>query len=94
MLDAPADKLYKLRARAGLQVPLVELRIVDDEGKELPWDGVATGELQCRGPWVTGGYHNQPIDPEKFTADGWLRTGDVATIDADGYCALPTAART
>ncbi len=51
----------------------------------LPWDGESTGELQCRGPWVAGGYHNQPTDPEKFTDDGWLRTGDVATIDADGY---------
>jgi fatty-acyl-CoA synthase len=85
LLDAPADTLYTIRARAGLQIPLVQLRIVDDEGTTLPWDGVATGELQCRGPWVAGGYHKQPSDPEKFTADGWLRTGDVATIDADGY---------
>jgi fatty-acyl-CoA synthase len=85
LLDAPADTLYAIRARAGLQIPLVQLRIVDDEGKILPWDGVATGELQCRGPWVAGGYHKQPTDPEKFTADGWLRTGDVGTIDADGY---------
>ena len=85
LLDAPMETLYAIRARAGLPLPLVELRIVDDEGKELPWDGVATGELQCRGPWVTGGYHNQPTDPEKFTADGWLRTGDVATIDTEGY---------
>ncbi|MFA5916458.1 MAG: AMP-binding protein, partial [Burkholderiales bacterium] len=85
LLDAPADKLYAIRARAGLQVPLVQLRIVDDEGRTLPWDGETAGELQCRGPWVAGGYHNQPADPEKFTADGWLRTGDVATIDAQGY---------
>ncbi len=85
LADAPAETLYNIRARAGLPVPLVELRIVDDEGKDLPWDGVATGELQCRGPWVAGGYHKQPTDPEKFTADGWLRTGDVATIDAEGY---------
>jgi fatty-acyl-CoA synthase len=85
LLDLPADTLYAIRARAGLQIPLVQLRIVDEEAKILPWDGVATGELQCRGPWVAGGYHNQPTDPEKFTADGWLRTGDVGTIDADGY---------
>jgi fatty-acyl-CoA synthase len=85
LLDAPADALYELRARAGLQLPLVQLRIVDAEGRILPWDGVTTGELQCRGPWVAGGYHKQPTDPEKFTADGWLRTGDVATIDAEGY---------
>lgn len=85
LTDAPVETLNAIRARAGLQLPLVQLRIVDDEGKELPWDGVATGELQCCGPWVTGGYHNQPADPEKFTVDGWLRTGDVATIDAEGY---------
>ena len=85
LADAPAEELYAIRARAGLQLPLVQLRIVDDAGKVLPWDGVTTGELQCRGPWVAGGYHNQPTDPEKFTADGWLRTGDVATIDAEGY---------
>jgi fatty-acyl-CoA synthase len=85
LVDAPAETLYNIRARAGLPVPLVELRIVGDEGRVQPWDGVATGELQCRGPWVAGGYHRQPTDPEKFTADGWLRTGDVATIDAEGY---------
>ena len=85
LIDAPADKLYAIRARAGLQVPLVQLRIVDDEGRTLPWDGETAGELQCRGPWVAGGYHKQPADAEKFTADGWLRTGDVATIDAQGY---------
>ena len=85
LVDAPTETLYGIRARAGLQLPLVQLRIVDDAGRVLPWDGESTGELQCRGPWVTGGYHNQPTDPEKFTADGWLRTGDVATIDAEGY---------
>jgi len=85
LVDAPADRLYDIRARAGLQVPLVDLRIVDYEGKILPWDGESTGELQCRGHWVAGGYHKQPADPEKFTEDGWLRTGDVATIDAEGY---------
>jgi acyl-CoA synthetase (AMP-forming)/AMP-acid ligase II len=85
LAGAPAETLYAIRARAGLQLPLVELRIVDDAGRELPWDGESTGELQCRGPWVAAGYHNQPTDSEKFTADGWLRTGDVATIDAEGY---------
>jgi fatty-acyl-CoA synthase len=85
LIDAPADRLYDIRARAGLQVPLIQLRIVDFDGQVLPWDGESTGELQCRGHWVAGGYHNQPTDPEKFTEDGWLRTGDVATIDPEGY---------
>jgi fatty-acyl-CoA synthase len=63
----------------------MDLRIVDDAGHEQPWDNKAVGEIQVRGPFITGSYHNVPVDPEKFTADGWLRTGDVAAIDSHGY---------
>ena len=70
------------RARTGRVTAGVEVRIVDDAGAVLPWDGEAVGELQCRGPWVTGAYHLDP-DPEKF-ADGWLRTGDVAVVFPNG----------
>lgn len=84
LAQAPEAERLALRAKAGLALPLVELRIVGDGG-EQPWDGVAVGELQARGPWVTAGYHNTPRDPDKFTDDGWLRTGDVASIDAEGY---------
>jgi len=70
------------RARTGRVTAGVELRIVDDEGTVLPWDGVAVGEVQCRGPWVTGAYHLDP-DPAKFS-DGWLRTGDVAVVHPNG----------
>jgi len=62
----------------------VELRIVGDSGLELPWDGKSVGELQARGNWVAAAYYNDASSPEKFK-DGWLCTGDVATIDADGY---------
>jgi len=75
---------HRVRARQGLALPLVELRIMGGNGPQ-PWDGKSAGELQARGPWVTGGYHNTPSDPDKVTPDGWLRTGDVASIDADGY---------
>ncbi len=75
---------HNVRARQGLALPLVELRIMGEDGPQ-PWDGASMGELQARGPWVTGGYHNQPDDPDKVTADGWLRTGDVACIDGEGY---------
>ncbi len=61
----------------------VEARIVDDAGRELPWDGIAVGEIEVRGPWITGAYHRDPA-PEKFR-DGWLRTGDLGTIDDRGY---------
>ncbi|HMM54623.1 MAG TPA: long-chain fatty acid--CoA ligase [Candidatus Desulfobacillus sp.] len=78
------DGQHQVRARQGLALPLVELRIMGEGGPQ-PWDGASMGELQARGPWVTGGYHNQPDDPDKVTADGWLRTGDVACIDGEGY---------
>lgn len=71
------------RAKTGRIVAGVELRIVDDEGNVLPRDGVAIGEIQCRGPWITASYHLDDA-PEKFQ-DGWLRTGDVGTLDAKGF---------
>jgi len=82
-LSAPEQ--YALRALAGAAPPLVEMQIVADDGAIQPWDGVSAGEIHVRGPWVTGSYHNLPADPVKFTSDGWLRTGDVGTLDADGY---------
>jgi fatty-acyl-CoA synthase len=70
-------------------VPGVEVRIVGpDGGSELPWDGQARGELQATGPWIAREYYRDPRGSESFTADGWLRTGDVATISADGYIRL------
>ncbi|MCB9959759.1 MAG: long-chain fatty acid--CoA ligase [Rhodospirillaceae bacterium] len=80
----PAEQQYEIRARQGLPIPLMELRIMGDDGVQ-PWDGQSVGELQVRGPIVTGGYHNQPTTEDKLTADGWFRTGDVASIDAEGY---------
>jgi len=80
----PDEQRFDLMARHGIPLAGVDLRIVDAEGKELPWDGIAVGELQARGPWVTGGYYNDARSPQSFI-DGWLRTGDVATIDVEGY---------
>jgi fatty-acyl-CoA synthase len=80
----PAEQQYEIRARQGLPIPLMELRIMGENGPQ-PWDGKSVGELQVHGPIVTGGYHNVPSDAEKLTEDGWFRTGDVATIDAEGY---------
>ena len=74
------------RARTGRVIAGVELRLVDDAGTVLPWDGTAVGEVQVRGPWVTGTYHLDP-DPEKFS-EGWLRTGDVATVQPNGTVQL------
>ena len=81
----PLEAQQQIRSRQGIALPLVDLRIVDEAGCEQPWDGTSVGELQARGPWVTGSYHKLATDPASFTPDGWLRTGDVASIDAEGY---------
>ena len=62
---------------------MVELRAVGDGG-EVPWDDVSQGELQTRGPWVAGSYHEQPDAADRWTDDGWFRTGDVVTVSAHG----------
>jgi fatty-acyl-CoA synthase len=80
----PDEQRFGLMARHGFPLAGVDLRIVDADGLELPWDGIAVGELQARGPWVAAGYYNDPRSLESFT-DGWIRTGDVAAIDAEGY---------
>jgi fatty-acyl-CoA synthase len=80
----PEDEL-NARLTQGPVAPAVEIRISDPAtGEELPWDGVAFGEIQVRGPWVARGYHNG-YDPGKLTEDGWFRTGDVAKITPEGY---------
>jgi fatty-acyl-CoA synthase len=77
---------YAYRAKAGMPVPGVQTRIIDDEGEEVPRDGEAYGELQVRGPWVVDEYHDRPdANAESFTDDGWLKTGDIATMDEHGY---------
>jgi fatty-acyl-CoA synthase len=83
---ADADEELDYRARSGRVIAGVEARIVDEAGRELPRDGASVGELEVRGPWVTGGYFRDPA-PERFH-DGWLRTGDVGTIDPRGYIQL------
>jgi fatty-acyl-CoA synthase len=84
----PESQELETRLKQGVPAPGVEIRIADlATGEELPWDGVAFGEIQCRGPWIASGYHNN-ADPGKITEDGWFRTGDVATMDADGYITI------
>jgi fatty-acyl-CoA synthase len=78
------DLTYATRAKQGVPVPFVDIRAVGDEG-EVPWDGESMGELQCRGPWVAARYHDFPEASDRWTDDGWFRTGDVVTIDPLGY---------
>lgn len=81
------DKL-DLATKAGRGMFGCELRIVDDEGNILPWDGVAYGALHVRGPWVCSDYFKLDGSAESHTDDGWFETGDVATIDANGFMAI------
>jgi fatty-acyl-CoA synthase len=69
----------------GYPLPLVDLRGIEEDGSEAAWDGKAVGEIQVHGPWITGSYHGVPVSSESFTEDGWLRTGDVASIDELGF---------
>ena len=83
------ESLAGLRATQGIVTPLVDCRIVEPgTSDELPWDGEARGELQVSGPCVAAGYYRDERESGSFTDDGWLRTGDVATITADGYLRL------
>jgi fatty-acyl-CoA synthase len=81
------DEKFAVKAKTGFLIPGVEVRIVDDAGNELPWDGKAFGELQVRGPWIASDYYNDPRSKDSF-AGGWLRTGDVANIDRNAYIQL------
>jgi fatty-acyl-CoA synthase len=87
--DADDDTRAEIRATAGIAAPGVELRIVDAvTGETQPWDGESTGELEARGPWVARQYYRTDEPGEQFSPDGWLRTGDVASISALGYVRL------
>ncbi len=78
------DERLSLRASQGYAVPLFETRHTSDDGRVLPWDGQTMGELEVRGPWVAASYLGDE-DQDRWTRDGWFKTGDVVTLDADGY---------
>jgi fatty-acyl-CoA synthase len=84
MADWPEDKKYEVRAKQGLPMPFVEVRGMAMD-REIPWDGKTLGELQIRGPWIAASYYHMPEEQERWSADGWFRTGDVVTIDEEGY---------
>ncbi|HMD42931.1 MAG TPA: long-chain fatty acid--CoA ligase [Candidatus Acidoferrum sp.] len=83
MQDWSEERKYLVRAKQGWPVPLIELRIMRPEG-EAPWDGETVGEVEVRGPWVAGSYYREPDQAEKWSKDGWFRTGDMGTIDPEG----------
>jgi fatty-acyl-CoA synthase len=82
--DAGEAERYRRAAMAGVPVPLVDVRVRGDDGNDAPRDGATMGEVQVHGPFITGRYHEAQT-PDKFTGDGWLRTGDVGTMDELGF---------
>ena len=89
--DVNEEDHWKLRSTAGRVLCGLELRLVDDDGNVLPSDGKAVGEIEIRGPWITGSYY-QNADPSKFD-EGWLRTGDVGRIDPQGFITITDRAK-
>jgi fatty-acyl-CoA synthase len=77
---------------AGIPHPGLQVRIVDETGQDLPWDGEAFGELLIRGPWIAAEYYRDPRSPSSFL-DGWLRTGDVCKITPEGYIVITDRAK-
>jgi len=98
MRDWPDDKKYEVRARQGWPAPFVEIRLMRLEGaegksREVPWDGLTSGEIEIRGPWIAASYYESPDQAHRWTEDGWFRTGDVATMDEEGYVKIVDRAK-
>jgi fatty-acyl-CoA synthase len=79
------EERWGLQRKQGLEVPGCDVKIVDGKGNELPNDGKSAGELLLRAPWVIGSYYNAPETADRFTDDGYWKSGDVATIDPEGH---------
>jgi fatty-acyl-CoA synthase len=92
MRDWPDEKKYETRAKQGWPAPFVEIRLMRPEG-EAPWDGVTTGEIEIRGPWVVASYYEAHDQAHRWSCDGWFRTGDVATMDESGYVKIVDRAK-
>jgi acyl-CoA synthetase (AMP-forming)/AMP-acid ligase II len=86
------DEHWRYRDTAGRIMPLVEARLITGDGEEAPWDGETTGELEVRGPWIASDYYEDPSGRDKFH-DGWLRTGDIASIDSQGFVKISDRAK-
>jgi acyl-CoA synthetase (AMP-forming)/AMP-acid ligase II len=84
MRKLPEEEQLEYKAKQGYPVPFVEVRARGDEGF-APWDGESLGELEVRGPWVASSYYEAPEGADKFTDDGWFKTGDIVTIDGFGF---------
>jgi fatty-acyl-CoA synthase len=98
MGDWTTDQQYEVRAKQGWPAPFIELRVMRPEGLEgksveAPRDGNTPGELEVRGPWVAASYYNSPEQAHRWTEDGWFKTGDVATMDDEGFIKIVDRAK-
>jgi fatty-acyl-CoA synthase len=84
LADAPEETQFAYRAKQGTPAPFVEIRAVNEDGI-VPWDGKTMGELEVRGAWVSSGYYEDVSQADRWTADGWFKTGDIVTIEEGGY---------
>jgi fatty-acyl-CoA synthase len=84
LADAPEDVQFAYRAKQGTPAPFVEIRAVNDDGI-VPWDGKTMGELEVRGVWIASGYYEDDSQADRWTEDGWFKTGDIVTIEEGGY---------
>jgi fatty-acyl-CoA synthase len=92
MQSLPAEERYKMHAKQGHGIFGIEMKIVDDDGQELPWDGKSAGELKVRGNWVCSGYYGLEHSAS-HDAEGWFATGDVAVIGSDGFLQITDRAK-
>lgn len=88
MQEWDGERQYAARARQGLLVPCLEMRVVNERGEEVQWNGREMGELWLRGPWIAGEYYREPERTAEAFTGGWLRTGDIVTVDEEGYVAI------
>lgn len=91
--DRSEEERFRLRGKTGLIVPGLEMRLIDEAGQEVPHDGKAMGELLLRGPWIISEYYKDPEKSKEAFLDGWFRTGDIATMDEDGYLQIADRTR-
>jgi len=92
MENLPIAEQDDYRAKQGRPVPFVEIRASGEDGL-VPWDGKTMGELEVRGPWISGHYYDNPDAEVSFTEDGWFRTGDIVVIDEHGFIQIQDRAK-
>jgi fatty-acyl-CoA synthase len=85
LADAPEDVQFAYRAKQGTPATFVEIRARGEDGGLVPWDGKTMGELEVRGAWIASGYYEDESQADRWTDDGWFKTGDIVTIEPGGY---------